>query len=292
MPLLFSVIITTYNRENFLPQAIASAVNQDVRPEVIVVDDGSTDNTEDLVRSLRGAGVRYAYRENGGMASAFNEGIGIARGKYIVALDSDDALPPSLLASYAQCIRKDPELDVLYGNMLLTDAEFKVKGVWNYEDWYGRNRELIPNLLGNTTLAKSGTAFKRELFDKFGRFDESLSRASDHDLFARIAPHARFKHVGSPSILVREHDSNISRNSPIFRQCKARVLKRVFKRYDLRELYPELDWEQDEILSRVAALQHFAEAMENFDDVRMAAKLRGEADLLLTDLRKEAPGGE
>lgn len=269
---LFSVVIPTYNREDFLPQAVASVVNQEVRAELLVVDDGSTDNTETVLRSLGVPGLKFLRKENGGVASAINLGIRMARGDFIIPLGSDDALAPGIVALYAQAAAARPELDVLYGNMLLTDRNFSMRGGWNYEDWDGRTEALVGNLVKSMPLAQSGTAFHRRVYERFGVYDESLSRGSDHDHIARIAPHVRFKHMAAPSLFCREHDFNISRNSEIFRACKAEVTRRIVKRYGLERLFPEKDWQGDSVTSRNQAHAELVEIFQRYDDQESVAR--------------------
>ncbi len=262
----FSVVIPTYNRESFLPQAIASVANQGVRAELLVVDDGSTDNTEVLVRTMKVPGLRYVKKENGGVASAVNLGIRMSRGDFIIPLGSDDAFAPGVLGKYARLAAARPELDVLYGNMVLTDTEFNVLGGWNYEDWDGRSEVLVGSLVKNMPIAQSGTAFHRRLFERFGMYDESLSRGSDHDHIARIAAHARFKHIAAPALFCRNHDDNISRKSATFRECKARVTRRIVKRYGLERLFPEYGWQGDAEAARAAAHADLVKIFTVYDD--------------------------
>lgn len=268
----FSVVIPTYNREAFLTQAIASVLNQEVRAEVYVIDDGSTDNTEMLVRSLNAPGLRYVKKNNGGVASAINLGITMSRGDYIIPLGSDDALAPGILKRYALAAEARPELDVLYGNMVLTDRDLNILGGWNYQDWDGRTEELMGCLVKNMPIAQSGTAFHRRMYERFGMYDESLSRGSDHDHIARIAPHARFKHVAEPSLLCRTHDNNISKNTPVFRECKARVTRRIVKRYGLERLFPEYDWTSAPGEAQSRAHAELVRIFEAYDDQNSIAE--------------------
>ncbi|WP_187170580.1 glycosyltransferase [Salidesulfovibrio onnuriiensis] len=262
----FSVVIPTYNREAFLPQAVASVANQEVRAELLVVDDGSTDNTEALIRSMRIPGMRYLKKENGGVASAINLGVRLSRGDYIIPLGSDDALAPGILKRYARAATSRPDLDVLYGNMILTDMKLNVLGGWNYEDWDGRIGELMGELVRNMPIAQSGSAFHRRLYERFGMYDESLSRGSDHDHISRIAPHALFKHMAGPSLFCRTHDDNISRKTPVFRECKARVTRRIIKRYGLERLFPAYGWEDDPDAARARAHADLVRIFEVYDD--------------------------
>lgn len=119
-PPIVTVLITTHNYARFIGDAIDSALSQDFpseRVDILVVDDGSTDNTADRVAKY-GSRVRYVYKENGGQASALNLGIAEARGDVIALLDADDVLLPGKLARVAAAFQSDPSLGMVYHRLL------------------------------------------------------------------------------------------------------------------------------------------------------------------------------
>jgi glycosyltransferase involved in cell wall biosynthesis len=122
---LVSIVIPTYNRADLLPQAIESALNQTYRNiEIIVVDDGSTDETDDVCRRY-GAKVRYIRKRNGGVASALNKGISEMQGEWLKWLSSDDYLQPEaveLLLRKAQ----DVNAKIVYSSFRMVDVNGKV----------------------------------------------------------------------------------------------------------------------------------------------------------------------
>lgn len=124
---LVTVIIPTYNREKKLPDAIESALNQTYSPtQIIVVDDGSKDNTADLVKKY--SRVEYYYKENGGQASARNEGLKHAKGTIIASLDSDDLWCPDFLKTCVEKLERE-QLDFVFANW---DQDAKVGEPWNF----------------------------------------------------------------------------------------------------------------------------------------------------------------
>lgn len=122
---LISVLITTYNYGRFIEEAIGSVLSQDYpgdRMEVVIVDDGSTDDTAERVRKY-GAKVRYFYKPNGGQASALNLGFAKARGEIVALLDADDLFLPGKLARMAEAFQQDPALGMFYHPLLEFDME-------------------------------------------------------------------------------------------------------------------------------------------------------------------------
>jgi glycosyltransferase involved in cell wall biosynthesis len=155
-----SVIIPTYNRANLLPRAIKSVLNQTFRDfELIIVDDGSTDNTRELVERFqkKDSRIKYFYKENGGPGSARNFGVKNARGNFVIFLDSDDMFLSGLL-----------EEEIKYTN------EFKIImcGAWvvNLE-----NNKIINYIVGHTDCC----LFEKTLFEKFGYYDEERNFSED-----------------------------------------------------------------------------------------------------------------
>lgn len=122
MPII-SIIIDTYNYASFIERAIDSALSQTIAPnlfEVIVVDDGSSDDTPQRV-SLYGDRIIYLRKENGGQASAFNAGIAQAKGKYVAFLDADDYFYPSKLAEVLKVFNSDETIGVVYNKFDMVD---------------------------------------------------------------------------------------------------------------------------------------------------------------------------
>ncbi|MDV2504691.1 MAG: glycosyltransferase family A protein, partial [bacterium] len=113
---LVSVIIPAYNCEDFLAEAIASALAQTYLPvEIIVVDDGSTDRSGDVANSFKNPEVRYFYQPNSGAGAARNQGTNLARGSYFAFLDADDVWLPDKLTLQMAAFDDDPGLDIVFG---------------------------------------------------------------------------------------------------------------------------------------------------------------------------------
>lgn len=169
-----SVILPTFNRAALVMQAIQSVLNQTVAPcEIIVVDDGSTDETRETVTAL-GERVRYIYRSNGGPAAARNSGIRASTGELIAFLDADDLwVPEALEWRIAKFLEpNEPPLDIVLGLMQRIDMA-NSRAV--YGPWAARSF--------CTALVR------RTAFDRVGLLDETLWYAEDVDWFLRVREH-------------------------------------------------------------------------------------------------------
>ncbi len=128
MPPKVSVCIPTYNRKDYLKETLESAFAQTYKDyEVIVVDDGSTDGTEDMVKQL-GVPVNYYWQKNSGDAAARNKLIELARGQYISFIDSDDLLLPDAIEKLGKIMQTEDEDVIAYGSYLRIDQNGKVYG--------------------------------------------------------------------------------------------------------------------------------------------------------------------
>jgi len=188
-----SVIIPTYNRAGYVCEAIDSLLAQTYRDfEIVVVDDGSTDDTCEVLRKY-GEQIRYVYRENGGEATARNTGLRHARGKYIAFLDSDDVFLPWRLESHVPLFDDFPKAGMVWSK----SAFFR--GPWRSESYRGlctsrprlETEDIFEDLLlwRKKGMLIDGITVRSECFDAVGPFDESLTLAPDYDMWLRIAAH-------------------------------------------------------------------------------------------------------
>lgn len=186
-----SVVIPAYNAERFLPRALDSVFAQsEPVHEVIVVDDGSKDGTEQVVRSY-GDRVRYLRQENSGAAVARNRGIREATGNWIAFLDSDDFWYRSKLACQLSVLRRHDELRWCFCEFHFRDRERLLKHVYTPGAWQERADDGIvpffPAGLAGVNVHTSGLVIAREVFEEVGYFDPELRRGQDLDMWWRIA---------------------------------------------------------------------------------------------------------
>jgi len=198
----FSIIVPTYNRAGFIYKTIQSVLVQKFENyEVIVVDDGSTDNTSEIIQTIRDSRVQYYKKRNEERAAARNYGIAKARGEYVNFLDSDDlVLPHHLLTAFNFIQKNKPEVFHL-GYKFKDDDTGK-------ERWPKKIVDINDQILRGNLLSCNGVFIRREIALQ-NRFNQTrvLSSLEDWELWIRLA--ARFKFMHNPEVtsLVVNHDA-------------------------------------------------------------------------------------
>ncbi|NQT79859.1 MAG: glycosyltransferase [Candidatus Aminicenantes bacterium] len=187
---MVSIIIPTYNRASFLKEAIQSVLVQDcfvrdesVSFELLVVDDGSTDNTREVVSSF-GSKVQYFFQDHKGVSAARNLGLDLVQGDYLAFLDSDDLWKKEKLGTQISYMKAFPNTKVCY-----TEEIWIRRGVFvnpkkkhkKYSGW------IFDKVLPLCLLSLSSAMFRREVFEEIGKFDEEFPACEDYDLGIRLA---------------------------------------------------------------------------------------------------------
>jgi GT2 family glycosyltransferase len=218
---LVNVIIPAYNAQAFLSEAIQSVREQNYNPlEIIVVDDGSTDRTAEII-ARKGDSIRYFYQRNSGAAAARNKGLAMAHGEIIAFLDSDDLWPPDKLHTQITWLANNPKIDVVMGRVqyvgLFTARESKIP-------FESSDKTLVNSYLGCCV-------FRREVFDKVGTFDETLRYSEDHDWFLRAREQGvSINIIEKVTLYYRLHEQNMTRNKNMNGFQLAKVLKKSLDR--------------------------------------------------------------
>ncbi|MCI5125152.1 MAG: glycosyltransferase family 2 protein [Candidatus Electrothrix sp. AR5] len=190
---MISVIIPTFNREGFLEQAIASVLDQTLAcGEILVVDDGSTDATSELVREIsKGAEVpiRYLYQENKGVSVARNKGIAEARHELLCFLDSDDRWAPRKLELQSEAMEQQPHYLISHTREVWYRQGMRVNQKKKHAPPHGKifNRALRMCVVGMSTIM-----VRRELFTRYGLFAEDMFCCEDYDLWLRVSRKEEF----------------------------------------------------------------------------------------------------
>jgi glycosyltransferase involved in cell wall biosynthesis len=231
--LLISAIIPLYNGASFIREAIQSIIDQELVPdEIIVVDDGSTDQGPDIVAEMaRHHPIRLLRKENGGQSSARNLGVEHARGDLIAFLDQDDAWYPNHLVELTKPFldARPIELGWSYGNLDETSeaGEMIVRGLLENSGTAHPKRDLVACLRQDMFVLPSASLISRRAFLSVGGFDERLSGYEDDDLFLRLFM-AGFDNVYIPMALskwrIYQTSSSYSQRMAVSRAIYARKL--------------------------------------------------------------------
>ena len=199
-----SIIIPAYNAARYVRAAVDSALAQ-THPdiEIIVVDDGSTDDTRRILDPYAAARkIEYLQQENKGLSGARNAGIRRAKGEYIALLDADDIFMPDKMEKQIAHLERDLSCDVSYCDLYhFWDEEPEKSLKLDYKYYSGE--EVLPNILRRSFIAPSATLFRRRVFDRFGYFDEEIRQfAEDLEFWLRLTLGGA-KICFLPEILVR-----------------------------------------------------------------------------------------
>jgi glycosyltransferase involved in cell wall biosynthesis len=205
-----SVIMPCWNRERFVADAIRSVLAQTLAElELIVVDDGSTDNSRDVVASFRDRQVRCLHREHRGISAALNAGLAAAQGRYIARLDSDDVWLPEMLATQVAALEAHPEAGLAYSRAECMDIHWTPLGMsWGYPLRYPG--ETFRSMVYNDCTCNITVVCRRECFARVGGYDETLATSEDLDMWLRVARHYSFVFTDRVLARVRLHDGSIT----------------------------------------------------------------------------------
>lgn len=247
-----SVIIPTFNRVEMLRRAIDSVLQQSLPPqEIIIVDDGSTDATRELVTDIQqrmadtgGAEaqpalqIRYLYQCNSGVSAARNRGIHHASGEWLAFLDSDDAWLPRKLETQAGLIAQYP------GHRLCHTQEQWIRHGRRINQMKKHRKSggaIFPLCLPLCVISPSSVMVHRTLFDDIGLFDESLPACEDYDLWLRVCAHEEVLYVDTPLLLkYGGHGDQLSRSYWGMDRFRLRALQKILRDPGLTRDYRQL----------------------------------------------------
>ncbi len=193
-----SVIISTYNRKNIIGRAVDSVLGQTrSADEIILVDDGSSDNTDQLIKE-KYPDIKYIWQENRGIGHARNTGISQARGIWIAFLDSDDEWLPSKLINQLKALQHQPDYKICHTNEIWVRNGKRVNPMKKHEKSGGL---LFKNCLPLCIISPSSVIIHRSVFEDHGLFDESLPVCEDYDLWLRFCAFLPILYLEKPQII-------------------------------------------------------------------------------------------
>ena len=233
-----SVVIPTYNLATFLPGAVEGVRAQGWDDlEIIVVDDGSTDETAGALESLakENASLRWFRQENAGAAAARNRGIEESRGEFVAFLDADDLWLPGKLDAQFEALANKPEASFSYTDVTLRHPE----GVDEDLACGIPGQPLLLQLLGGNLFATPTVLVRRECFKEVGLFDASLRTGEDWDMWMRLAAHFEHVRVARPLTVIRVA-AHTKFPVETLERCTLRALERLFACPRVRRAWPSV----------------------------------------------------
>ena len=223
-----TVIIPTYNRYNLLAQAIDSVLRQSYRDlELLVIDDGSTDNTGQAVADIKDNRIKYFHKNNGGASSARNLGLKNAQGQFICFLDSDDLWPDNFLKTMTSRLQKNPQYGAAYCMRTLLFENGSTKPSYQKEFFF--SGQVTAQLFQKTFIQTSTICFRRETLEGIF-FDESLASGEDVDVWLKASTKTKFLFVPDVQIIYRQQSLPATAGFDSKYCNRLRVLERFYFR--------------------------------------------------------------
>ncbi len=223
----FSVVIPSYNRRELLGRALDSILGQSYAPrEIIVVDDGSSDGTGRILRE-RYPDVRYYYQCHSGVSAARNRGIRAASSQWIALLDSDDAWTTDKLDAQAAAIRANREARLVHTNEIWIRNGRPLAQKRRHRKYGG---SIFEHCLPRCIISPSSAVIRRDLFDDFGLFDESLRACEDYDLWLRVCARETVSFVDKPLVVkYGGHADQLSRKTAALDRYRIEALHNLLE---------------------------------------------------------------
>lgn len=241
--LLFSVVITCYNYEKYLRQSIASSLSQTYHDiEVIIVDDGSVDDSKNTIHEFDDPRIVKIFQRNAGQPKAKNRGICEAKGEFIAFLDADDIWMAAKLEKQL-ALFADSEVGVVYSRRKWIDPDgFEILG--NERDL--KRGWVLDHIFVDNFVCFSSSVIRRSYLEQVGYFDESLPMGNDYDLWIRLASICKFDFVDEPLVKYRTGHANLSKNTMKRYECAQQIMLKNLSNPQIRArmswYVPALAW--------------------------------------------------
>lgn len=259
-----SICIPTFNRQYYIQKTLESIYSQAFTDfEVVILDDGSTDATAEMIKALNLPKLNYYYQQNRGDAAARNRLIGLANGKYLSFMDSDDLFCEGALDNLVQAIESYEENVIVYGGYLRIDENGKVIGRCDKKMFSGY---VTKQLFQNIFIYTCGSIFPKAIFNDINiRFDTSLKVCSDYGMWLYLSTKYRFIALDEPTFKRRRHRDNLSAASSENRICELKVLEDFYQKHG-KNLIPE-----NEARKRISEEQYrVAKSFKQENNAKMA----------------------
>lgn len=228
-----SIIIPTFNRSSLLKRALGSVYSQTSSEyEIIVLDDGSIDNTAKMIEQFY-PNVRYYYQSNKGVSSARNQGIKMAKGEWLAFLDSDDEWMPEKLEKQLKLLEDYPEYKVCHTEEIWIRQGVRVNQMNKHQKTGGW---IFPQCLPLCAMSPSSIIIHRSVFDDVGLFDTQLPACEDYDLWLRITAKYPVLYIEEPQIMkYGGHEDQLSQKYWGMDQYRIKALQKIIAENTLND---------------------------------------------------------
>ena len=221
-----TVVIPTYNRGHVVTRAAVSALAQTHRDlDIVVVDDGSSDDTVDRLKTLDDPRLHYVHRPHAGVSATRNAGVALATGELVSFLDSDDEWKPYKLQREVAFLTRHPEVDAVFTDLEKYDGNMFVPSFMRASPLFSRrladarqrdaivlpSREMYLYLLQEVFVKPSALTLRTEAFRCAGGFVEQWSSSEDWEFLLRFAKRSRFGYIDEPLVVLRISDDSLHR---------------------------------------------------------------------------------
>ncbi|MEC4819137.1 MAG: glycosyltransferase family A protein [Scytonema sp. PMC 1069.18] len=232
-----SVIIPAYNTMKYLPDTVESVLKQTFTDfEVLIVNDGSTDNIVAWASQISDPRVRLISQKNQGTAAARNKGIIESKGEYIAFLDADDIWEPTKLEKQADCLNKNPLVGLVDTWTIFMDESGTLTGLVMRHNKEGNVYKEVVETCDSSVCCGSSPMIRRSCFDTVGLFDQE-SYIEDVDMWIRIAKHYHYAVVKAVLVRYRQHPHNKSKDCQSMFQGFRQLIEKTYKTLPTDVLY-------------------------------------------------------
>ncbi|HHW36017.1 MAG TPA: glycosyltransferase [Bacillales bacterium] len=224
--MLVSVIIPTFNCEEYIDKAIESLLEQSYRNiEIIVVDDGSTDSTRKVLSKFD-KDIIYFYKKNGGEASARNYGLSKATGEYIAFLDADDYYDPIKIEKQINVMIQNPEVDIVYNDVTVIDTNNQEINILKSEGTFNNKYDFFSQMLYRQIIpATASMMIKRNCIDQGIRYPEQYTNSVDYWFTLQLAERYQFYYLEESLYSYRRHEKNLTNQHEKQMKCEKQMIK-------------------------------------------------------------------
>lgn len=237
---LVTVIIPAYNHEKYIEECLESVINQTYpNLEIIVINDGSKDNTDSIIRrfvALKSRNITYLSKENEGLCKTLNIGLEMTHGKYVSFIASDDAWLPSRIEEGVLFLESNRNIGMVFSDAFFTN--FNEKSALKYSEYKPKIKKLFKNSIQNSNIYEAmlvenivlalTVLIRKECIDNVGIFDESLE-FEDYDMWLRVTSKYPIAYIDKPLAFYRIHDSNISNSSKIMLKGALQSIRKQYR---------------------------------------------------------------